>query len=572
MWPVSCTTNSNNFVRIDVTDKTVSKDDTAQVSRRFLFKSAAALTTAIGATTFVGGAEAEATVLASSTEVADRRMEAFRVKTTTARMNYRAKITNQYSNGDEDRYSDYRGSFSKTLPHNHLGEVDKAAFENMIRAIESKSIDRIESIPSGGGGRKLANPLAANTFNMVGADSQALSMPAAPSFRGAETAAEMAEVYWQAALREVNFEEFGGHGEIERAVTELNSFSKTVGPKVHGSVTPGTVFRGETAGDLVGPYISQFLYMDVPSGPATLIQKYKAPAADTMYMTNDADYLAIQNGAVPEKSVESDPRYIINGRYLGAYVHHDYSYQAYLNAGLILLGMGGMGDPKNPYAGLERQGAFTSYGAPDMLALVAQVSSNALKAAWHQKWNIHRRLRPEVYGKRLQVQAYGQKGYGLPAEIIGSDVLGHMHWLNDSFLLPMAYPEGSPTHPAFPAGHAVIAGACITVLKAFFNEDAELKNPVVPTSDGYSLSSYYGDTLTVGGELNKLAANISLGRDWAGVHYRSDGIDGMNLGEDVAIAMLKDMSRTYADSSDGYFLTKLDGTKIQITNGFVKKL
>ncbi len=31
------------------------------------------------------------------------------------------------------------------------------------------------------------------------------------------------------------------------------------GPKTNGKVTPATLFRGITAGDLVGPYLSQFL-------------------------------------------------------------------------------------------------------------------------------------------------------------------------------------------------------------------------------------------------------------------------------------------------------------------------
>ena len=39
-------------------------------------------------------------------------------------------------------------------------------------------------------------------------------------------------------------------------------------------------------------------------------------------------------------------------------------------------------------------------------------------------------------------------------------------------------------------------------------------------------------------ELNKLAANIALGRDTAGVHWRSDGVEGIKPGEKVAITML----------------------------------
>ena len=37
-----------------------------------------------------------------------------------------------------------------------------------------------------------------------------------------------------------------------------------------------------------------------------------------------------------------------------------------------------------------------------------------------------------------------------------------------NLLLPMAFPEGSPMHPAYGAGHATVAGGCVTMLKAFF--------------------------------------------------------------------------------------------------------
>ncbi len=557
-----------------MSDNTVPEQNNAEtISRRFLFKSAAALTTTVSATTLVGAETANATILASDPGVAERRLDSFNIRRFAARANYRVRIRDQHSNGDETRYADYRGSFSKTLPHDHLGEVDTSAFDTLVAAIKSGDIYQIENVPSGGGGGKLANPIAGNNFNLTGADSQSLTMPVAPRFSGLETAAEMGEVYWKAALREINFDAFGYDKEIQRAADELNNFTRTVGPKKGGIVTPEVIFRGETKGDLTGPYISQFLYKDVPSGPATMVQKYKAPAPNTSFMTNDADYLAVQNGLRPGRPDEADARYIINGRYLATYVHYDYSYQAYLNAALILLGTPGSLDLRNPYSDLQRQGAFTSYGAPDLLGLVAAVSRHALKAAWHQKWNVHRRLRPEVYGKRIQVQAYGQKDYGLPSEIIDSDILGHMHWLNDSFLLPMAYPEGSPTHPAYPAGHACIAGACVTVLKAFFDEDMVIENPVVPTQDGYSLTDYTGgEDLTIGGELNKLASNVSLGRDWAGVHYRSDGIDGMNLGQSIAIRFLRDMTREYADSLDGFYLKLFNGREISIAEGWAKSL
>jgi hypothetical protein len=72
------------------------------------------------------------------------------------------------------------------------------------------------------------------------------------------------------------------------------------------------------------------------------------------------------------------------------------------------------------------------------------------------------------------------------------------------------------------------------------------------------------DVLTVGTELNKLASNIATGRNMAGVHYRSDGDQGILLGETVAIQFLKDIAATYSEDFPGYRLTKFDGSTVLI--------
>jgi membrane-associated phospholipid phosphatase len=128
----------------------------------------------------------------------------------------------------------------------------------------------------------------------------------------------------------------------------------------------------------------------------------------------------------------------------------------------------------------------------------------------------------------------------------------------------MAYPEGCPTPPAYPAGHAAIAGACATVLKAFFSESFVIVNPVIASAEGLSLLPYKGPELTVGGELNKLAANIALGRDTAGVHWRSDGIEGLKLGEAVTIGILTDLRATCPEPFAGFSFTKFDGSTTTI--------
>ena len=39
----------------------------------------------------------------------------------------------------------------------------------------------------------------------------------------------------------------------------------------------------------------------------------------------------------------------------------------------------------------------------------------------------------------------------------------------NTYYLDCLYPEGSPTHPSYPAGHACVAGATITVIKAMLD-------------------------------------------------------------------------------------------------------
>lgn len=102
------------------------------------------------------------------------------------------------------------------------------------------------------------------------------------------------------------------------------------------------------------------------------------------------------------------------------------------------------------------------------------------------------------------------------------------------------------------------------MLKAFFNEEFVIPNPVIPSKDGMSLTPYKDAPLTVGGELNKLAYNIALGRDAAGVHYRTDGINGIKLGEKIAIGILRDYRETFQQEFKGFSLTTFDGNIITI--------
>ena len=75
--------------------------------------------------------------------------------------------------------------------------------------------------------------------------------------------------------------------------------------------------------------------------------------------------------------------------------------------------------------------------------------------------------------------------------------------------------------------------------------------------------------LTVGGELNKLAGNIAIFRDAAGVHWRSDYTESLILGESVAIGLLQEMSLGFNEDDAFFELTRFDGDKVRIFDGQV---
>jgi hypothetical protein len=177
-------------------------------------------------------------------------------------------------------------------------------------------------------------------------------------------------------------------------------------------------------------------------------------------------------------------------------------------------------------------------------------------------------MRPEVFGERVDRTAFHGANYPVHADILTSIAtntrLGGFLPAGNA-LLPMAFPEGSPTHPAYGAGHATVAGACTTILKAFFDESFVIQNPVMPDPTGQNLVPYTGpDTLTIGGELNKIASNVALGRNIAGVHWRSDGTESLLLGEALAISILRDQKFCYNEQFAGFTVTKFDGTTVTI--------
>lgn len=478
------------------------------------------------------------------------------------------------SNGDEERYADKRNSYTKCLPHDQLGNVQPDAWDSLMRAAISGRSEDYENIAMGGQ-LKLKNPQATHSYAMEGLDSYQFRLKPAPKFDSAELAGEMVELYWHALARDVPFAEYETNRTIHDAAEDLSRLSDFRGPKVNGRVTPQTIFRGDLPGAMTGPYISQFLLLPIAAGATRYDQKVRAVAPRLDYLTNYATWLDTQRGIV-SKADRADPpgRYIRSGRDMAEWVHRDFSFQGALNTTLILLDIGGAGrgglevvrifSDNNVLLYSKNQEGFVTWGAADIIDLIGRVCKFAFQAAWFQKWQVHRRARPEAIAGRLHNHLTGASRYDLHEDLLNAPVLSTVRANQGSYLLSQAWSDGAPTHPAYPSGHAIITGACVTVLKAFFREDFVIPNPVVASPDGLDLRPYTGEPLTVMGELHKLVSNIAFGRDWAGIHYRSDLAEGWKLGEEVAIQALRDFGKQYSEDFGGFAITRFDGTRITV--------
>jgi hypothetical protein len=493
-----------------------------------------------------------------------RATRAYDVRVSAAKYERDQPPVAQKTNGDEAGYEKKWGSFSKGLPHNEIGEVEPSAYRAYIKAIESGRPEELEQIPLGGY-LKLSNPHAALAYDLVGPDSHQIAMPAPPPFASEDCAGEMVELYWKALLRDVPFDQYERHELSRSAQAELSSIAGFRGPRRNGKVTAETLCRGASRGGQLGPYVSQFLLRDIPFTPIRIPQKIRTAAGGKNYVTDPAEWLAIQNGGLAGVNTFDDqPRHLRNGRDLGEYVHRDFSYQLYLNAAVILLKASAPLDGSIPYQYSVNQGGFVTFGAPDVLHFVASVANCSLKAAWYQKWIVHRTARPEEIGGRVHFHLTGKGKYPLHPALLKSEAVERVKKLYGSMLLPQAYPEGCPSHPSYPAGHAVIAGACATVLKAWFVESWVLPKSFVPNADGTALQPWTGADLTVGNELDKLAENVAFGRNFAGIHSRSDATEGLLLGEAFAINFLREMKLTSRELFAGFSLMKFDGTQVTV--------
>lgn len=506
------------------------------------------------------------------------------------------------TNGDFQKYKNYHynGSFHKAFLHDSTTGTltNNTEFLKMINSISNNDAKTLATVNLNPASEiKLVNPTASMSTVLAGIPqcnitTNIFAVP--PTLSSHYSAAEMVEMYCHAIARDVPFIDYSTSPVITKVLGFMNAtqvFKYLPDYANPGLINLKNLFKGISQVELVGPYISQLLLLNVPMGVSLLEQKYGCPPTKTFAIANginvewgrnNSEMIKIQNGTISTLPAATPAnqfvkKYIFSGRCLAETVHVDPLYGNYFNAALMLSGLGAPINPTLP-SYINQSWFATGAGGPNIQCMIAEAAGLALKHAWYWKWQVHNKLRPEVYSlwvdniKNGRVANAGN--YNISNVLLNNPVLADIKNENNlwgfpnSWTLPLCFREGSPVHPSYPSGHATVAGACITILKIFFNGEtkwsdlpgaklATINRNIIPTSvtaasgvgyaqannDGSLLIDYTGSdkgNMTVNGEINKLGSNFAIGRNWSGVHYRTDAIQSMYLGEQVAIKLFED--------------------------------
>jgi hypothetical protein len=389
----------------------------------------------------------------------------------------------------------------------------------------------------------------------------------------------------------------------------LDGYQDALDPVNGDLVTPAVLFRSMGVGVLAGPYVSQLLMKPFVIGAQTNPNTYQLlPNAlgtggnfylDYSYLKSTL--LQLQNGVLPSPNTLNSPatRFVATLRDLTTLVHTDALYQWWYCSAVLLFnswhvplnpGWTGMSSPDNsvPF--------FSGDALPDCLGLIGKATIAACQVVFRFKWQHYAKLRPEEFSLLVQNVLDGtQPGNphgvspllldGVANPVVVTDAAEYhalAYGVTGSWTLDQTYIEGCPIHPSYPCAHCVIGGAASVVLKAFLDTTVSLNslsvvpvvaNPANPTHTiPFSDPSlpFPGTTadianMTVQGEINKLVDNIGKGRMAAGIHYLSDHLMGIQLGEQVAIALLQSELAGYPSRAQiALPVTLFDDTQVLI--------
>ena len=171
------------------------------------------------------------------------------------------------TNGDEERYADKCGTYTKALLQDGPGRVNLNAYDSFRDALHSGNPADFENIIMGGA-RKLTDPQAGLAFDLEGTDSRQFGnspcprnqetmvvVPPAPALASSAYGTELIEMYWGSLLRDVPFTEYPRNPVAAQAAHELSQLHEYAGPGAMdksprtccSAKTPAGADRGHTS-------------------------------------------------------------------------------------------------------------------------------------------------------------------------------------------------------------------------------------------------------------------------------------------------------------------------------------
>ena len=226
-----------------------------------------------------------------------------------------------------------------------------------------------------------------------------------PAWESAAFATEAIETYWMALLRDVPFGAYDDDPLVARAAADLTRAGRRSTPAHAVRPTPDCRLPTPESRSPALPALSSRSSSCAPCRWARrlLSPRVAAQAAGESFLSTWDEWLASQNGRLPSREATyTGRRYICCGRDLATWTRTDYPGQAGVQAALLLEALRAPVTPQHPYVRSRNQAGYVTFGLPFIVDLASRVAMHALRASWFQKWVLHRRLRPEELGGRLE--------------------------------------------------------------------------------------------------------------------------------------------------------------------------
>jgi len=405
--------------------------------------------------------------------------------------------------------------FSKGFNEDDMAAALEAPVENRAAAFGAV---RLKST----GGMKPVNPRAGTLLQSGLLD----DLPPFPADDSATTSAELIQCAMATAmLPDVPLRDL--RTTIQVAGNPLEGLEAELGAPVR----PASAFRLVDQGGDKSPMISQFLLRPFEAGSLAVDMRHRLDVGHYGYRPEAL--AALLNGKPIESQVTS-PRthYIHSLRALAASMRQDPPYLYGLLASCLLDSLRVRRSDLFPT--LPKEQGFVFYGGQlDAQCLLVQAVRQAMSlVCWMQKWanGSERRSRPE------ELLANPERLHPLWAER-GAPLLAR-HGFGAH--LPMFAASGSPIHPSYVSGHAVIGGVVATVLNAVYRDGPWPVQMLQANETGMELVPANATAPTIHGEARKLGENYGMGRVLGGLHYLSDVRQGLLLGQRVAEQVLRE--------------------------------